>query len=234
MENQIPQSIPSTHLSPQPYVSPTVKRVKFLSYFLLLLLIVAGSVFAGIQIGKKQSLTQKQGTMQTPGAPTNAALDPTFPISQKSQVDQFGSWETYTNNDLKFTIKLPPLWSIKKMDTVDSQLTIWFFKPSSNQTPSSRYNLEITVGSPMVYSTSGGVCVNQWCEHDEPFSVLIQNQTYPVYVTKASRGERKDFERFSFKLDNITGTSLVIRGSFFSEEEKNEIANMLSTLEFNK
>lgn len=145
--------------------------------------------------------------------------------------DPTANWKTYANSEIGFSIKLPQSWNIKKTEKVDGIETVWITSNSPYKTSSTVKDLEIIIGSPFVYSTSGAICANQSCEKETPFEVKITTKTHSAQVIKASFGEEKKFERYSFQIEK-EGNLPYITGSYFTEEEKKEIIQILSTFQF--
>jgi len=80
---------------------PEAKKAKPLLIFialLLLLIVVAGSVFAGMKIGERRGTGLT--SISTPTPEETPTADPTV------------DWKTYTNEILKYTLKVPRDWEI--------------------------------------------------------------------------------------------------------------------------
>lgn len=107
MENEIQPSIPSTPLITP---TPTVVRVqstnwsKIILFTLLGLIIILGSVFIGIQIGKNQTPTPKTITLKPTSVPVPSLSAAPSPVI----ANLISDWLTY--QDKYFTIKYPSDW----------------------------------------------------------------------------------------------------------------------------
>lgn len=95
MENEIQPSVPPVQPMPQaPTSVPShTNWLKILLFVLLGIIIIAGSIFVGIQIGKNQTIDQQPVVKQ-----------PTIPLIQ-TKVNPTADWQTYTK--LGYEIKYP-------------------------------------------------------------------------------------------------------------------------------
>lgn len=153
--------------------------------------------------------------------------------------DPTADWKTHTDSQLGISIRFPSTWSVSKTQDIEGVSTFWLTSNSPNKTASTVKNLEIIVGSDLVYSTSGssGIFANTTScgePNEKPFSVKIENEVYTTSINGnacVGTGENAKFERYSFhfekqgKLPHITGT-------YFTYSELEEIKQILSTLEF--
>jgi len=78
MENEILTNNPPTQPTPQTPVLPSNNWQRVILFILLGLVVVAGSVFVGIQIGKSQIPNQQPVTVQPTIRPTQTAVNPTI------------------------------------------------------------------------------------------------------------------------------------------------------------
>ena len=126
MENQIQPNISQPIVQP---VEPTIQSPvrsstnwsKIILFTLLGLIVVAGLILAGIQIGKDQGTNEQPiivqptifptqvisnpTTILTPSGPTTI---PTLPAIVTPTVNPTANWKTYTNSSLGFELKYPP------------------------------------------------------------------------------------------------------------------------------
>lgn len=103
MENQTPITpTPVTNEPPQIPVSPTLKFSKIVILAVFILVLMGGSLFAGIQIGKNQ--TSKIQNVNVPT--TTPSTEPTSSTTI--------NWKTYNNTNLGFGIDYPSNWQIVK------------------------------------------------------------------------------------------------------------------------
>src|SRR3989344_7491442 len=126
MENETPPKMPPVQplsQAPAPF-PPTFNWSKILLIILFGLVIVAGSVFAGIQIGKNQTPNQQPITGQPTNTPTQTAVTvtafPTVPSSANTtQGVKFTGMITETNNgcwaDGICSIKVDDKWIITEI-----------------------------------------------------------------------------------------------------------------------
>lgn len=103
MENEIQPNIPPVQPLPQTPVPPTINWKRIVLFILLGLVVIAVSVFIGIQIGRNQVSSQQPVAIQptaTPTAPTS---------TNDSTVD----WKTYTNTRYSYSFQYPQQYNIK-------------------------------------------------------------------------------------------------------------------------
>lgn len=117
MENQ-------THLSITPAQPPTLPSrtlsTNFLKILILIFLgifIIVGSVFVGIQIGKKQLTNLQQITKQPTSIPTNDQLISTVEINISSTItptiESINNLKTHKDNKYGFSFSYPQSWKIE-------------------------------------------------------------------------------------------------------------------------
>jgi len=106
MEAEVPPNIARIQPLPEVPVLPSKNWLKILSFTLLEVVVIAGSVFIGIQIGRNQIVNQQPITAQPTIIPsqttTNSTTNPT------------SDWKTYTNSLYKFEFQYPPDWEMNK------------------------------------------------------------------------------------------------------------------------
>ncbi len=117
MENEIQPSIPPVQPLPQaPPITPSSTNwSKILSFTVIGLIVVAGSVFVGIQIGKNQTPNQQSIVAQTTASPTRAAVNPTI----QPTVIPTSNLKTLTSDQFRFTLKYPNDWTYYKNGSND-------------------------------------------------------------------------------------------------------------------
>ncbi len=110
MENEVQQNTPPVQPLPQTPASvltpPSTNWSKILLFVVLGLVIVAGSIFIGIQIGKSQAQSQQPIVAQPIASPTQTAVNPTAQPTSNPTAD----WETYSNALTNFSINYPTGW----------------------------------------------------------------------------------------------------------------------------
>lgn len=113
MENQIQSNTPPIKPVSQASISPSTNWQKVLIFVLLGLVVIAGSVFAGIQIGKNQISNQQPISIQPTATPTQTIVNPTIPKKSNSAYDvslDMNTWFTFTSSNLGFSFKYPSEW----------------------------------------------------------------------------------------------------------------------------
>ena len=113
MENEIQQNIPPVQPTDQTSsIIPTPTNwSKILLFTVLGFVIVAGSVFVGIQIGQNQTSSQQsivaQPTITTSKVVVNPTNLPTTPMRVTSAADSIVNWKTYESSRFKFSFRYP-------------------------------------------------------------------------------------------------------------------------------
>jgi hypothetical protein len=135
MENEIQQNNPPVQPLPQTSTSaptpPPTNWSNVLLFTILGLIVVAGSVFAGIQIGKTQTPIQQPVAAQPTILPTQAIASPTVIPTQiitptalltaTPAIDPTANWKTYTNTKYNYSFKIPTNWTNYSMNDFSSQ-----------------------------------------------------------------------------------------------------------------
>jgi len=119
MEEQAPQPSPSVQpVQPVPVAPEKKPGILIVSVLLIAILLVAGGVYAGIQIGKNSKLkTQisKPNLKSQNLTPTEAPVvtsAPTFQPEITPLPDETANWKTYRNEEYGFEFKYPSDWPI--------------------------------------------------------------------------------------------------------------------------
>lgn len=86
MDNQIQPNIPPIQPMPQTPITPSANWSKILLFILLGLIVFAGSVFIGIQIGRSQIFNQPPITIQPTSTVNPTALSTTTPTESNKTV----------------------------------------------------------------------------------------------------------------------------------------------------
>jgi len=111
MENEIQPSILPVQPSPKnPPVVPTLPPtnwLKILSFTILGLIIVTGSIFFGIQIGKNQTPSQQPIGVQPTASPTQIVINPTALPTGNPTINPTGNWKTYINTKYNYSLQYP-------------------------------------------------------------------------------------------------------------------------------
>ena len=148
MDNQTQPNIPPFQSQTQVPVLPSTNWVKVLLFILLGLIIVAGSIYAGIQIGKNQIIKQQsineQSTISLTQTVVNQEIVPTIKLSTEPNptTNLAADWKTYINKKVGITFDYPSNWTLEE-PTIDV-LQVSLYPPESDPNlPSSSINLSI-------------------------------------------------------------------------------------------
>jgi hypothetical protein len=132
MENEIQPNTPPIQSIPQAPVSPTTNWIKIILFILLGVLVIAVSVFIGIQIGRNQVSSQQPVAIQATASPTQAVVNPTgIPTS---------NWKTYTNTKYSYSFQYPQQYNIKNNNAegydnnIATSAQLEVFNPNSEPT----------------------------------------------------------------------------------------------------
>nr|OGC90589.1 MAG: hypothetical protein A2V48_01490 [Candidatus Amesbacteria bacterium RBG_19FT_COMBO_48_16] len=110
MENQASNTIPPiTNAPPQVAVTPTTNWMKIVPLVVLVLVLMGGSVFVGIQIGKGQVLKQNTNLTPTDQNPTITPNQdmPTLVVTASPTPDATVSWKRVYNEQVGISFKYP-------------------------------------------------------------------------------------------------------------------------------
>lgn len=114
MKNEVQRNTPPVQPIPQASTSvpdqSSTNWAIILLFTLLGLVVIAGSVFAGIQIGKGQTSNQQRIVTQPTIPPTQTVVNPT---DQTTAVPT-SNLETLTSNQFGFSLKYPNDWTYYK------------------------------------------------------------------------------------------------------------------------
>lgn len=150
----------------------------------------------------------------------------TFMFTDKSSPTPRQTPNSYTNNQVGFSINLPANWVAEPTQIIDGV-------PTAKIINSKKALNEVYIGSPLVYSTSGSICANQWCEDSTPFSITLEGKSHQVKVIKASTGINKSFNFYVFQFE-LGKEKPYITGRYTSSQYQQEIINLLSTFKLIK
>ena len=144
-----------------------------------------------------------------------------------------------------YTINYPNGWQINTTDIEGIE--------SVNLQKIGNEDQEITIGSGLVYSTSGAICANQYCDYDgHTFEISPNGEIVEMDVVGRSIVRRDIDEAFTkcdlslefrdYRIQSLfgkfeipgysDGVSLAITASFANETEGREIQEILNTLKF--
>lgn len=108
MENEAQPSIPRFQSAPSP-ATPSKNWSKIIMFILIGLIIIAGSVFTGIRIGKNQLAKQQLIIEQPTIYPTQTVIIPTIvlPTETSPTTDPTVDWKTYQLSQLNLDFRMP-------------------------------------------------------------------------------------------------------------------------------
>lgn len=116
MENETQQNIPQTPpLTPLP-----TNWSKVLLFTILEFVVVAGSVFIGIQIGKNQTSNQQPIAVQPTASPTQTVANPTAIPA----IDPTANWQSYSSSKHGFSFKYPLDYEIRVSPVTGNEYNI--------------------------------------------------------------------------------------------------------------
>ena len=116
MDPQI-RSIDLQSAPPLPTPSPKQSFPRLTTFLLVAfgLLVIALSVFVGIQIGNNQMPSQQLEVALPTASPTQIVVNPTaLPTTVAPTPNPTANWKTYTGNE--YTLKYPQDWSLRSTD----------------------------------------------------------------------------------------------------------------------
>lgn len=108
MENEVQSNIPPAQPLSEVPVLPKKNWLKILLFILIGLVVIAGSVFVGIQIGKRQIPTQ------------TAANSTDLSVTPSPTINPTADWKTYTSSEFGFTFKYPNDWEVRDFGRVNT------------------------------------------------------------------------------------------------------------------
>lgn len=127
MENEAQPITPLTQSLPQnpAPTPPSTNLLKITLFTVLGLVVVSGSVFAGIQIGKNQLVSQELALVEQTATPTQIVADLTVQQTTPSPtIDETASWETYSNSKYGFSFKYPLDYKVTTSPVTGNQYNI--------------------------------------------------------------------------------------------------------------
>jgi hypothetical protein len=140
VENEVQPNIPPVQPLPQtpPVSTPSTNWSKILLSTIIGLIVITGSVFIGIQIGKNQ-LTNQQSINEQPIIPlTQATTTPTvLPTTPSPTINPTTDWKTYINTKYRYQLLYPSDWLVQAMNGGEqlTQTSVTNFRMNSDKTP---------------------------------------------------------------------------------------------------
>jgi hypothetical protein len=199
MENEIQSNIPQTQpltQVPTPVSTPT-NWVKIILFISLGIVVVIGSVFVGIQVGKNQIPNQQPIAVQPTALPTEKVIYPTsLPITSITEtptVDPTANWKTYTNSTYKFLIKYPNNWISKSYTPADSRIP-YLYNPDNKYDIQFGYNKD----EPSVISEMTGKPMVTDLSNYNPTTI----NGIKVYVNKNLQGNDGNYMKYYFQISD--------------------------------
>jgi len=152
MENEVQQVIPSVKPLPQNQTSVPNPRptnwLRILLFTVLGIAVIAGSVLAGIQIGKSQTSNQQSVVIQPNISPTQVAVNPTgLSVTPSPTTDPTVDWKTYINNNFGFSVKYNPAFNPNEVANSIQKLALISFGSMKNN----GFDIEVTTGDSIDY-----------------------------------------------------------------------------------
>jgi len=144
MDNQTQPNTPSFQPQAQTPTLSSTNRVKVLSFILLGLVVVAGSVFVGIQIGKTQTPNTEPVIVQPTTSPTQTLINPTIlptPVSTTNPTtENINCSTTFSSKYLDLNFKYDNcIWKItEQMSNVNSGTTYYSIITALNNKTSNK------------------------------------------------------------------------------------------------
>ena len=139
-ENQVQSNIPSIQPTLKTPITSSINWLRIILFTVLGLVVITGSVFVGIQIGKSQTNNQKSITNQPTYFPTQVIINPTIESSERNPtINPTADWKTYVNKEVGITFDYPSNWTLEE-PTVEV-LQVSLYPPESDPSlPSSSIN----------------------------------------------------------------------------------------------
>lgn len=106
MENQIQSSVP--YLQSESPASSSAKWSKIIIYGVMGLIVIVGSVFAGMQIGKNQLNNQQLAITEPVAKPPQATIDLEISPTVKASKD----WYVFTDTNFGISFSYPKDWTV--------------------------------------------------------------------------------------------------------------------------
>jgi hypothetical protein len=172
MENEVQSNTPPTQPKPQtlPIVPPSTNWSKILLFIVFGLIIIAGSVFVGIQIGKNQITNRHLINEQPTIPPIQAITTPTaLPTIPSSTANPTTNWKTYLNTKYWYQLQYPTNWLVQAMNGGE-QLALTQaanFRMTSDKTPAeSGFSLS-------VFSNPNNLSLTDWINKNPDNGTLL-------------------------------------------------------------
>lgn len=235
MENEILPINPSVQpVTPAPTSSST-NWPKVLLLILLELIIIAGSIFIGFQIGKRQAAMIEQPVVVPPQTVASPSVLPTKPNPDDS-------WKVYTNTVHKYSVKYPADWTVNsssadKIETYESSVCCnTAFLTISN----GLVTWKLSINQPYGGFQAPSECQpgpNQCSTVDKPMTVLGNQVNRTIYRLNSSnkiiKGEmttsnsHPGFGQIGFSTPNVEANHI----KYFLEYSGSEIDKQIDTLD---
>ena len=122
MDNQTQPNFPPIQPIPQIQIMPSTNLFKILLFIVSGLVVVAGSIFIGIQIGKNRITNQQPITEQPTIFPTKVVVSPTaiptttLPTEPNPTTNPTADWKTYINPIHNISFKYPLSWNLTEKE----------------------------------------------------------------------------------------------------------------------
>ncbi|MCL5783999.1 MAG: hypothetical protein M1142_01425 [Patescibacteria group bacterium] len=204
MENEIQPNIPPvqpTLQTPAPVPSQSsINWSKNLLFIILGLIVVAGSVFAGIQIGKSQTPSQQPIVIQPTASPTQVVTNPiTIPTSTTSPtINPTTNWQSYTSSKYSFSFKYPLDYKVTASPVTGNQYNV-IVDQKTNTSEAGLVPIQLSIN--MATNESGNPLV---------ITTIKEAETHYIKSFSSNLVTRKDITVANHPAVSITG---VLAGS---------------------
>lgn len=195
MENEIQPDVSPVQPLPQTpsVIPPSTNWSKILLFTILGLIIVAGSLFAGVQIGKNQTPNQQPIAVQPTASPTQIVANPTALPTANPTINPTTNWKTYTNSTYKFLIKYPSNWISKSYTLADSRIP-YLHNPNNKYDIQFGYNKD----EPSVISEMTGKPMVTDLSNYNPTTI----NGIKVYVNNNLQGNDGNYMKYYFQISD--------------------------------
>lgn len=235
MENEILPINPSVQPATSAPTSPPTNWLKVLLLVLLELIVIAGSIFIGFQIGKKQATTIEQSAVVPPQTSASPSVLPT-----KSNQDD--NWKVYTNTVHKYSVKYPADWIIdtSSADNIETYESSVCCNTAFLTISNGLVTWKLSINQPYSGFQAPSECQpgpNQCSTVDKPMTVLDYHVNRTIYRLNSSNKIIKaemmtsnghpGFGQIGFSTPNVEANHI----KYFLEYSGSEIDKQIDTLD---
>lgn len=207
--------------------------MRYKGYSQLLIIVAAMMLLSGVLYIYKTFVDSKarHSVVNKDVSFSDASLDEKNTIPEIRYEPDTANWKVHENADLGIKIRYPDGWKIKTGTQYVPRATVLYTGQPKPQERS--HSEEIVIGDYEVYSTSGGVCANTYCERFHQLRAKTYDELATFEIIKASwPDEKQDFMHFTSYAEGLDINKYPpVYFSYYSEERLKEILEILSTLE---